>query len=544
MLFILAFGVLHPGTAAAEDAPIAHWKLTANTEDSSPAKRSTSNHDVVFTAKGPDGSSPAAVFNGQSSRLEVTEPKLGLGSGDFTISVWVHTDESMDDDLGDLLSCYDPEKRVGFILGLRTNSGVTGSQANTRQLQFGIDAGTVPHWRDEGRPGDAVLAFALAVHDGHLYAGTCTNAEGGVGRVYRYGGSQKWIDCGAPDACNAVSALAVHQGHLYAGTARYRFSGSSLKESPNTAPGGGVFRYEKDGKWSEVGRLPETVAIGGLVVYRGQLYASSLYPPAGFFRYEREGIWTSLPTPGGKRVEPLAVHNGAIWAGSYDSGRVYRYDAAGWTDLGLLGQNTQTYAFAVYRGQLCVGTWPSGRVYAWNSRNWQDLGQLGQEQEVMGMIVHNGKLYGGTLPRAEVYRFDGPDRWTSTGQLDLTPDVRFRRAWTMAQYNGRLFCSTLPSGHIHSLNAGICVTYDREFPPGWRHVAAVKAGNKLLLYLDGQEVAASSSFDPTSYDLKDGPPLLIGAGAGDHFKGALTDLRIYRRALPVNEIRDLARRSR
>ena len=72
----------------------------------------------------------------------------------------------------------------------------------------------------------------------------------------------------------------------------------------------------------------------------------------------------------------------------------------------------------------------------------------------MGMMVYNGKLYAGTLPTGSVYRYDGEGEWVSTGQLDTTPDVKYRRAWTMAVYQGRLFCGTLPSGNVLSLEAG------------------------------------------------------------------------------------------
>jgi hypothetical protein len=154
----------------------------------------------------------------------------------------------------------------------------------------------------------------------------------------------------------------------------------------------------------------------------------------------------------------------------------------------------------------------------------------------MGMLVHNGQLYAGTLPLAEVYRYDGGQTWTKTGQLDTTPDVKYRRAWTMAQYKGKLFCGTLPSGRVHSLEAGPCVTHDRELPAGWHHVAAVKGGGTLRLYVDGKLAAESGRFDPAKYDLTTDEPLLVGAGAGDHFRGALADLRLYRRALGADEL--------
>jgi hypothetical protein len=336
--------------------------------------------------------------------------------------------------------------------------------------------------------------------------------------------------------------MAVHRGKLYAASSKYRFAGSALPESENANRGGGVYRHDGESRWTEVGRLPDTEAVGGLAVYKGRLYASSLYKPAGFFRHESDGKWEALAVPDGKRVESLGVFNGHLWATSYDGGRVYRYDGKVWKDFGQLGDNTQTYSFAAHRGRLCVGTWPSGKVFRLDGDRWEDLGRLGNELEVMGMLVHNGQLYAGTLPLAEVYRYDGGQAWTKTGQLDRTPGVKYRRAWTMAQYQGKLFCSTLPSGRVHSLEAGPCVTHDRELAAGWRHVAAVKRGGLLQLHVDGKLVAESARFDPAKYDLTTEGPLSIGAGAGDFFRGALADVRLYRRALDAAEIGRLAKR--
>jgi len=522
---------------------IGQWKLSGDANDSSGNRLKTTASEVTFGVKGPDGKTQAATFNGKVSHLHVApDALLKLGTRDFTLGLWVHTDEQLHDDLGDLITLYDARKRVGFNLSLRNNTGVTTSQANTRQLQFGIDAGTEPKWVDEGWPGSAVLAFALAVHNGALYAGTAATGKVETGHVYRHDGPGKWTDCGAPDKCNAISALAVYQGKLYAASSKYRFAGSALKESENANLGGRIYRYDKDSKWTEVGHLPETEAVGGLVVFKGRLYASSLYKPAGFFRMETEGKWTALAVPDGKRVESLGIFNGYLWATSYDGGRVYRYDGTSWKDLGQLGENTQTYSFAIHRGRLCVGTWPSGKVFRLKgNETWEDLGRLGTELEVMGMLVHNGQLYAGTLPLAEVYRFDGGQTWTKLAQLDKTPEVKYRRAWTMAQYQGRLFCSTLPSGHVHSLETGVCVTHDRELAPGWHHLTAIKRADRLRLYVDGKFVSESARFDPKKFDLTTEEPLAIGAGAGDFFGGSLSDVRLYRRALSDEEIGKLVK---
>jgi hypothetical protein len=155
----------------------------------------------------------------------------------------------------------------------------------------------------------------------------------------------------------------------------------------------------------------------------------------------------------------------------------------------------------------------------------------------MPLVVYNDKLFGGTLPLAEVYRFDGDESWTKVGRLDHTPDVKYRRAWSMAVFQGRLFCGTLPSGHVHSIEAGKNVTYDRERAPGWRHVDAVRRGNRLELFVDGELAARSGEFRATDYNLTVARPLQIGLGAHDYFRGRLAEIRLYQGALSPQAIR-------
>lgn len=543
LALVLLAGVAFTFTRGADEPTglIARWPLAGDARDHSGNGLHATAHAVDLTAAGPDGKpGSAARFDGRKSYLEVADsPKLRLGARDFSIALWFHTADE-ETDPGDLLNKYDPERRAGFNLSLTSRSGVTHSQPNIRHVHFGIDDGKgEPMWVDRGRPGNAVYVHALAVHEEKLYAGTCEPGKDQAGHVYRYDGD-KWTDCGAPDKCNAVSGLAVYQGKLYAGVAKYRLAGSALPESENPNLGGKVYRLDGD-RWADCGQLPDTEAVGGLVVFRGKLYASSLYKPAGFFRYDGDGKWVSCGTPGGKRVEALGVFNGQLFATGYDEGHVYRYDGKAWTDCGPLGDNTQTYGFAIHEGKLYVGTWPSGRVYRYRGdRDWEDVGRLGEEREVMGMAVHNGKLYAGTLPLAEVYRYDGK-KWTSTGKLDRTPDVKYRRAWSMAEYQGQLFCGTLPSGHVFSLTAGENVTYDREVSPGWHHLAAVREKDRLKLYLDGKLVATSPANKMTR-DVSNDAPLRIGFGAHGPFSGRLCDVRVYGRAVDATEVTSLSRR--
>ena len=71
---------------------------------------------------------------------------------------------------------------------------------------------------------------------------------------------------------------------------------------------------------------------------------------------------------------------------------------------------------------------------------------------------------------------------------------------------------------------------DPAFPAGWHHVAAVKAGGQLRLYVDGRLAGESSSFDPADYDLAVDAPLRIGLGSNDYFRGRLAEVRWYDRA--------------
>ncbi len=535
-----------PAPLAAEEGLVAHWLLATDGSDSSGNGHHAVNHGARFDGSG------SALFDGIDNWLEVeARGELQLGKSDFTLAAWIHTEKELDDVLGDVLSWYDPATANGFTLGLMNYAGVTSAQSNWRNVFFGIDAGQLsPAWIDCGRPGNNHHVKSLVVFDGDLYASTWEPEAGDAGHVYRYAGENRWIDCGAPSPANSVTGLAVYQGRLYAGSELYSGAGSSLAVSPNENHGGHVYRYEGRGRWTNCGKVSDVRSISGLAVYRGELYAGTGTTGAwrdtprtrGMYRYDGKGNWISCGCPD-LRVVHLGVHNGSLLGMSYDAGGFFRYDGdTDWTRLGPLPDTTQAYSMAVYEGSVHVGTWPTGSVFRFDGpQQWSHQGRLGEEKEVMGMAVYNGKLYAGTLPMADVYRYEGDGRWVSTGQLDHTPDVRYRRAWSMAVFQGKLFCGVLPSGHVHSLEAGKSVTYDRELPAGWHHLAAVRAGDRLELYLDGAKVASSSELDPGLFHLAGERPLKIGLGQHDYFNGRMRDVRIYNRALAPREIRQLRR---
>lgn len=547
---VLSLTLLSNGRSA-EPELLARWPLGAAADERADFRGPQTARDLQPNVPGPNDRA-ATGFNGRSSQITIADaPAWRPGTTPFSIALWVNTAAAGHESPGDLLSQYDPESRTGFHLGLYTHAGVTNSQPNLRQLHFGIDHGRIePEFTDHGRLGDAVFVFALCVHDGRLYASTCEPGESQAGRVFRFEGGQRWTDLGRPDKANAISAMASFQGELYVASSKYRLGGSALGESMNPHFGGKVFRLGPQNEWIACGTLsPETEAVASLIAFRGRLYAGSLYRPAAFFRYEGGERWTALPTPDGKRVEALTVFNDALYATCYDEGAVFRFDGERWESLGKLPGATQTYGFGVYRGELYVSEWPQAHVFRWSerpNREWIDTGKLGTELEAMPLLVYNGKLYCGSLPTAEVFRFDGPHAdgaasWTKIGRVDHTPDVKYRRAWSMAVHQGRLFVGTLPSGRVLSIEAGRNATFDRPFPAGWHHVAAVREETRLRLYVDGEPVAESAPFRSSEFDLTNRQPLQIGFGAQDHFEGSLSDVRLYRGALRPEQVKLLSR---
>lgn len=543
LCLVAAASLMLSSFSPAADMPSGFWPLVDDSIDYTGQWGDAVNHGATFSPCAVDG--VPVRFNGQDAYFEAPG-RVPFGADDFTLLLWVGTKATLDDGLGDLLSNFDPDRRKGFTLGLATYGGVSNSQPNYRTLHFGLDNGTEPVWIWCGRPGNAVFVFGFAVHDGALYAATCEPGAEEAGHVYRYEGGSVWTDCGSPDRSNAVMALAVHDGCLYAGTGWYDTTGSALEASPNTTPGGKVYRYDGGTEWNPCGALsnPETgeaATLGGLGVYKGALYATTLKQAGfGLYRYDGGTAWTYCGNPGRRVLNPC-VFNGDLYMVSYDGpGGPFRYNGVEWSYVGgtIDPPISQDYSFAVYGGRLRLSTWPDANVYQMeDTGTWSACGKPAGELETMGMMVYNGKLYAGTLPSSRVYRLDGENTWTPVSeQLDTAPG-KYRRAWSMALYQGKLFCGTLPSGNVWSLQAGGCVTHDHALAPGWRHLAAVRQGRDLLLYVDGVRVAAGTLPGDSPFDISSDIPLQIGRGPGDYFNGYMRNLQVYTRALSEAEIK-------
>lgn len=518
---------------------VAFWPLKNDTRDVVSPQRQVK-------AEGVRVESGSACFDGRSAFLEVPDSRdLRFATEDFTVALWMFTENSLVDYLGTLVSKFSTENRRGFNLAMLTCSGVTSHQPNYRHLHFGVDGSGPCRWTDRGRPGNAKWIASLAVYEGDLYAGTWEWESHEMGHVYRYAGGDEWIDCGAPDRSNTVHTLSVYQGKLYAGVTRYSGEGSSLPESPNDHPGGKIYRYEGGTHWVFCGALPGADSVKSLTVFGDDLFAIPAFS-RGLFRYDGGETWIDCGNPG-RRLMALIAYNGHLYAAGNEGhgyGGVFRYDGGTkWSECGFQPGMDQIYSLMTYRGDLYIGAWPEARVFRYDGgKQWSDCGRMGEEKEVMPMMVYNGSLYAGTLPSGEVYRYQGTREWERIGLIDATPNVRYRRAWSMAIAQGELFCGTLPSGKVWSMEVGDNVTYDKEIGPGWRHVVASRRGTDLTLYVDGKEVVRRRGEGNVNVD--SAAPLHIGFGASDFFHGRMADIRLYNRSVEPNSVAELYRAGR
>ncbi len=134
-------------------------------------------------------------------------------------------------------------------------------------------------------------------------------------------------------------------------------------------------------------------------------------------------------------------------------------------------------------------------------------------------------------------------------------------AWTMpADLSGfreifrqecpnRLLFSFQEDGTVLSLglNVGDYLECDATINPAqvldgaWHHCAATFDGRMIRVYLDGKEIGATER--PGKIAVQPGAPAFIGSsgGSGEHFQGAMDDLRIYTDALSPEEIASLYR---
>lgn len=521
------------------------------------------------------GGRPAAVLNGRDAYFEVEKP-LRFGTGDFSVAMWVHPDRPLTAVPGNLLSCWNPEQRRGWNLYMQGSSSAYSSICDSRHLHFGIDGGWAGPERDHGKPWPSnSLISNLIVYEGRLYASiAAAAAPADYARVFRLADDERsWEDCGrlgGDETIPSVMSMVVHDGKLYAGTGSWDWIRAFSKDDKHPAPRSTrVFVYEGGKTWRDLGEVGKGSRVLCLSSFAGSLYAGLDSVGGGkLFRLDQDR-WVDCGSPDKRNLENLMPCYGALHVATH--GNVYRYE--GENKFTLLGKEphgiNQIHALHMYDGKLTAGTWPQGYIlrHATNDK-WEIMGRLGlplgkdeEINETNDLEYHNGALYAGLLPLAELYRYERDGKWANLGQLgrradfknDRTNIASWMRLTAMASYRGRLFVGTGSCqgravdcdaegtlGRVRSYTFGQMVSHEKDLPPGWIHVAAVRRGRTLELYVSGRPAARSGDQPPHSIDVDSDSPLRIGFGNLTHFAGALSDVRLYRGALSENEIAKLA----
>lgn len=529
----------HHGDKGKPVQRIGYWPLSADCRDASGHGRHGEASEIVFGGEG-------ALFNGISSTVTLPVFAETDGQQPFSLSMQFQINDRKGFLPGGLANVYSEKRMEGWHLSVLTQAGVTSTQPNWRNLQFGWSTTRGEEkWRDWGSPGEGRMISAMCVFNGHLYVGTFDNAADHRGRVFRLNeAASAWIDCGHPDDSNAVYALAEFKGRLYAGTMRYRASGSALPESPNLEPGGRIYRYTGGQTWELFAELPvpENDSVGALTVYDDRLIAMSFYPH-GVFAYDEYGNCEILGAPGPEgrtRTFNMAPYQGDLYIGCNEKGGVYRRKLdEPWTYCGNVPQCSQVYCFSIFHNQLLMGIWNEARMLRYEGgTEWSDFGLMGDELEVMGVSVFNGKLYGGTLPGGYVFRYNGERNWERIAVLEEPdPNVRYRRVWSMAVFNGKLFAGTLPSGKVWSMSRDPLATHDTSLTDGWHRAVVTYDQKRLSLYVDGQLVSeAACDHQLIDSSALAGLPLTIGKGPQCHFSGTIREIELFAGALNSNEV--------
>jgi hypothetical protein len=561
--FIITLSILmtpNCATWAADDGLVAYWKLQGDCRDHSEKQNNGQNHHVDLNT---------GSFNGSDAYIEVENSKsLRLGEADFSITAEVYTEKDMRGAFGTLVSKFDSSSRRGINLALCSNSSGYNGQSDVRQLFCGLDDGTKGEWTECGHPNEKThISDSLTVFNGELYAGTTDGPDQkDWAHVYRYQGGKNWEDCGrlGTGHTRGVYAMVVHDGALYAATT------ASHGAQPPEMDFGHVYRYRGEHNWEDIGQPGENFRLNSLASFKGKLYVCGFNigpKPGHVYVYEGDKTWKECGEFDGW-PHALAVHAGKLYT-AYPKGEVFAYDGSNWKSLGnpfgTLDECNQVHSIGEYRGELFVGTWPKGKVAVLHNDKWVDLGRLGDATEVIGLTVFNGSLYAGSIPRAEVFRFDGPEQWFSVRRLFDPPAYQpvpvgsgakqvqdWSRASSMTVFQGKLFVSTATCyrtmidppqdggmrGNVYSFATGSCVSDDHDLGNGWKHVAAVRHGKELKLFVDGEVVASSANTGPP-VDLSCEAPLRIGFGPEGYFEGKMREVRVYNRSLSDDAVKTM-----
>ncbi len=552
---------------------LAHWPLVSDAKDAVGDLHATASR-IEFASLG----RPAARFNGINSVITIPDHQsLHLSNRDFSLTMWLKCLTPMSNTLGDLISKYDPDRRCGWNLHISGSAPGYDGMSDTRHVHFGIDDGYLSEWEDHGKPSPTNSHIpCLIVFNGELY---CSIADAekteDKTRVFRFAGGKEWVDCGrvGHDPLQySVVAMCVNRGKLFAMTSMWDWEQArgQTEGLPRATPSR-VYVYEGGTTWRDLGSLGETVRAGHMASYNGDLYVSSnRVGDRKVFKYDGHVFkldgekWIDCGRP--KPLDAagcLVALNDKLYCASVFN--IYEYlGGQNWKCIGEQPHGIeQIHSMTILDGKLHIGTWPQGYVLRYaGGKDWEITGRLGlpvgmrECNEVNSLIAYNGKVYAGVIPKAEVYRREKDENWTMLGQLARRPDWQvndyptWMRVLCLTSFQGRMFACTGSCkgraldakaddslGRIYSIQAGQVVSHEKDIGGQWNHLAAVRHGRELKLYINGQLAATSFPLRAgPAFDLTNNSPMRIGMGAQNYFTGYIADVRLYDGALSSEAI--------
>jgi hypothetical protein len=303
--------------------------------------------------------------------------------------------------------------------------------------------------------------------------------------------------------------------------------------------------------------------------FNGELYAGiDKHGKGHAYKFdETNETWIDCGSPDGRNFECFLPVGGKLYVSTH--GNIYEYE--GGVKWRMIGNDphkiNQIHSMQVFGGKILLGTWPQGYALRYaGGMDWDIMGRLGLPEaegtrlcnEINALTVYNGKLYAGVIPKAEFYRYEKDGDWTLLGHLAERPDWEVEnyptwlRLTCLTSFQGRLFGCTGSCqgraldakvddsmGRVFSIQAGQVASHERDVGGEWTHLAGVRDGRKVKLYVNGKLAATSDLRDGPPFDLNNDRPLLIGFGAQNYFTGSIADVRLYDGALDEAAVRNL-----
>ncbi|MFN3650853.1 MAG: SpoIVB peptidase S55 domain-containing protein [Armatimonadota bacterium] len=170
---------------------------------------------------------------------------------------------------------------------------------------------------------------------------------------------------------------------------------------------GAVQRIDPDGKVSEHFQGQGEVAISALTCGEdGTLYAAA-EPSGTIYKISPDGKGSPLCRLEGQRVWALRKTKEGLFAGTGSEGRLYRIDDSGAATVLFTAPDRHVFALADDgKGALYAGTYPRGKVFRVTGDRVEPLYELSNSTVSSLACDASGSLYIGTSPRATVVKLD------------------------------------------------------------------------------------------------------------------------------------------